>query len=255
MKLLTALGALLFSSIAFSQEVPHTAPATTKKIQIGINFSSDYCDSKIVNSNGNSNLDGIVESFEKLQIGKFGYSTGVNLSYNVSNRFGLEAGIQYSNKGFATEKMDLFFGDQIDPRYGFTYDSISGSTPSGAQSLYSYHYLDIPLRAYWIVGEKRMKFIASLGVTTNILLKATQTFKIKYDNGDTEVKTTEQSYDYRAINISPTASVGIVYRLSNSFDLRLEPTFRYGVIKINDEPIARYLWNAGLNFSCYYTIR
>lgn len=46
-------------------------------------------------------------------------------------------------------------------------------------------------------------------------------------------------------------SAGIDYRMNDRMNLRVEPTFRYGVMKITDAPITAYLFNAGLNIGYY----
>jgi hypothetical protein len=48
--------------------------------------------------------------------------------------------------------------------------------------------------------------------------------------------------------------LGLEYRLKNSFFIRAEPTFRYGILKIIDQPVTEYLWNAGLNIGVYYDL-
>jgi hypothetical protein len=35
----------------------------------------------------------------------------------------------------------------------------------------------------------------------------------------------------------------------------MEPTFRYGLLKIIDQPVTAYLWSAGLNITCYYALK
>jgi hypothetical protein len=116
-------------------------------------------------------------------------------------------------------------------------------------------YADIPLKIFFRHGEKRIQFISGIGITTNFLIKVTQTNIFKYKNGEVERKTEKQPYDFRSINISPTVSFGIAYQLTSKLNLRAEPAFRYGIIKITDTPITAYLWSAGLNFSCYYALK
>lgn len=48
---------------------------------------------------------------------------------------------------------------------------------------------------------------------------------------------------------------GIDWQMCNKFNLRVEPTFRYGLLKIIDEPITAYLWSCGLSFTCYFPLK
>jgi hypothetical protein len=49
-------------------------------------------------------------------------------------------------------------------------------------------------------------------------------------------------------------SAGAEYKIKNKMYVRIEPTFRYGVLKIIDAPVTAYLWNAGLNMGFYYRL-
>src|SRR5688572_783304 len=103
MKLLPILLATLFASSTFSQEVPVAITTKPGKFQIGINFSPDYCERILKNDEESSSAKFFLDYMKKFDSGKLGYSTGINLSYNVSSMFVVETGLQYSNKGYATE--------------------------------------------------------------------------------------------------------------------------------------------------------
>lgn len=60
------------------------------------------------------------------------------------------------------------------------------------------------------------------------------------------------NFDYNKVNISPTVSVGFDYKINSRMNLRVEPTFRYGVLKITKTPVTGYLYSGGLNVSYYF---
>ena len=227
-----------------------------KRFMFGINVSPDYCYRTMKNNNNSKSSESIIDLRKKYETPLFGYSGGVNVLYLFSKQFSVEAGVQYSKKGYRMKARDLNFGDQVDPRYGFTYNTAVGNSSGlvGFKVRYNHHYLDIPLRAIYTIGEKRMRFTSSIGITTSIPLKATQTSVIEYGDGDTQRTNNDQLYKFNRLNISPTVSVGIDYSISSKFSLRAEPTFRYGLIKISDTPVTAYLWSWGLNISCYYIL-
>ncbi|HRN94808.1 MAG TPA: hypothetical protein PL084_08790, partial [Chitinophagales bacterium] len=68
----------------------------------------------------------------------------------------------------------------------------------------------------------------------------------------TKRETIPISYNYKKVNISPLISVGIDYKINSRMNLRVEPTFRYGVLKLMDTPITTYLYSGGLNISYYF---
>lgn len=256
MKRLTTIAAMMISLAAFGQDTLKSKVSTEfKRLLFGVNVSPDYCYRTLKNNDGSSTSSMIIDLLNKNEEPKIGYTAGLNICYNISKHLGFEVGAQYSNKGYAFKKSDLTFGDVIDPRYGFVYNSNGSAGPTKVKFLYNYIYLDVPVRAIFSFGEKRIHFVTSIGITTNILLNATQTSVLEYENGDTKHETNDQQYNFKTLDISPTVSVGVDYKISNKINLRVEPTFRYGLLKIIDTPITAYLWSGGLNITCYYAIK
>jgi hypothetical protein len=99
---------------------------------------------------------------------------------------------------------------------------------------------------YFTTGKKKVRFFTSAGITTNIFIKETQTFKLCYSDRS-ENKTIPTNFNYNRVNISPSLSVGIDYKINGKMNLRAEPIFRYGVLKITDSSITSYLYSSGLN--------
>lgn len=241
---------MVISLTAFGQD----NATETHKLLIGVTASPDICFRTLQNTDGSSTTDMIIDLRNDNESPKFSYSTGLSFCYNLTRHWGIETGLQYSNKGFKFVNSDPTFSDQIDPRYGFIYTP-QGPTPTKITFIYNFNYLDIPLRTIFTVGNRKVRFISSVGITTNILISATNTSIVEYENADTDRKTQEQGYDYKTVNFSPTASVGIDWQLCDKFNLRVEPTFRYGLLKIIDAPITEYLWSGGLNLTCYYALK
>lgn len=223
----------------------------TAKLLLGINFSPDYCFRSVNYQDGYRQA----ASFTNKQIPKFGFTSGINLKYNFSKHFGIQFGLQYSSKGYAFDLSDLTFGDMIDPRFGFIYQTQTLFEGTPAKFVYNYNYLDIPLIVEFIFVKNKIHFITGIGITTNILLSTSETAVSKNINGDSKCYTFDMIGDYNALNISPTISAGVEYRLCNKINLRAAPTFQYGLIELIDSPIHTHLWNAGFNISCFYRLK
>ncbi len=210
-----------------------------KRFQIGINFSPDICfrTLKINENHSTSNL--VLNQRNKIETMKFGYTSGLNVCFSITKFIGMETGIQYSNKGYQTKFIDLT-SNQPDP-----------SIPNKIKIIYNFHFIDIPLKVNFTLGKKKVRFFSSVGLTANILIKETQTSILVFSN-HTDKQTQPTSYDYNKTNISPTISLGIDYKINNRMNLRVEPTFRYGVLKIINAPLTGYLYNGGLNISYYF---
>ncbi len=236
----------------YSQEVPSIG---YKKFQLGVNFSSDVCYRTLANNNGESIVDGIIDWRNESEIPKFGYTTGLNVVYSLKRNISFETGLQFSNKGYQTETMDLIYGDQIDPVTGvISPESSDTKAPTKSKYIYSDYYLEVPVKANFTFGKRKVRFITSAGIAVNLFIAETKTVVYTYIGGSTKQKDYSSYFSYNIINLSPTVSFGIDWKITPKMDLRAEPTIRYGVLKIIDMPVTGYLWNYGLNVGCYYSL-
>ena len=236
MKNLTIIILTIFVFSAYGQE---SSTIDFKRVQIGIIVSPDICFRTLKNNDGSPISDLTLTYRNNRETIKIGYTAGLNACFNFKNIIGLETGVQYSNKGYQTKIEDITFG-QPDP-----------SLPDKFKYIYDYHYIDIPVKANFTIGKKKVRFFTSIGVTTNILIKYTETCILVYSD-HTNRETNSTSFNYNKVNISPTISVGIDYKINNRMNLRVEPTFRFGVLKIIDAPVTGYLYNGGFNISYYF---
>ena len=257
MKILFFIAAIFISIVASGQDTlnQQVTNKNFKRILISVNVSPDYCYRTVKDNEGSEFSSVIIAAENNNEVPKFGYSGGLNIFYGYRKNIGFELGLQYSTKGFAYRNIGLVFGDMINPRNGYGSSQSFGVSPLQARFIYNYNYIDIPVRAIYHFGKNKIHFVTSVGVTTNILLNATQTVIVEDANGSSYTGTQNQDYKFKSINISPTFSIGVNYKINEKLNLQAEPTFRYGLINILDAPISTYLWNAGLNISCYYKLK
>jgi hypothetical protein len=225
--------AILFSLITFCLFAQEEQIIPFRKFQVGVNYSMDRCYRVIKYSP----VSDIINSME---IPKGSYTFGLNFCYNLSKKIGLETGIQFSNKGFQTTDVILNFA-QPEP-----------SLPDKFKNIYNFNYLDIPLKANLTFGKKKIRFISSVGIVTNLLVNSNIT-TVKTFKDHTEYKTNPISMVViQKINLSPMLSFGIDFKMNDRMNLKIEPTLRFGVLKITDAPTSDYLYNGGINFSYYF---
>ncbi len=248
----------LFLSIGttvFAQEQPTAIPNNDfKKIQIGINVSPDYCFRTLKNNNGSSSADAVIEMRNKYEAAKPGFTAGLNFVFNLKQKFGIEMGIQFSNKGYKETIDNLTFGSAIDPRRGFVY-STTGKPLTEIIFTYNDYYIDVPVKANFVFGKKKLRAIASLGIVANFFIEETIITTKKYADGTKDNNSQKSTDDYNKFNLSPMVSFGVDWKLSSKSSLRIEPVFRYGVLKIIDTPVTAYLWNTGLNIAYYFGVK
>jgi len=217
--------------------------SAARKFSFGLVLSPDFAYRTLKNNGGGTNADLVINSRNQMEIGKLGYTCGLAFSVNVTKRLSFETGLQYSKKGYQTKKRDLVYSPP-DP-----------ALPVRARFIYNYKYIDVPFKLDFVLREGRLRFIAGAGFAINFLVNADQKSIFEYSNGN--IKRTKQSpaFDFKKFNLSPMISLGLGYRINDHLYLSIEPTFRYGILKITDTPVTEYLWNAGLNTGIHYTLR
>ncbi len=212
-------------------------------ISIGYSVAPAYSFRTLNNNDGNSSSDIATDARNKNELAKFGYRTGVNFLFSCSGSVGFETGIILSSKGYKTKKLNLTFA-QPDP-----------SSPVTAQFNYSYQYIGIPLKARFMTGKNKLRFISSVGFTTNFLSSVKHNTKYEYADGRTDNGKQSSTSGLKKVDISPTISAGIDYKLNDKIYLIVEPMFEYGVIKTRDTPVTEHLWDAGINIGFYYGLK
>lgn len=248
MKKLSFFLLLFISVFAYAQDSTKTKKAS--RFFIGVNFSPNYNFRTLKNNDGSDLSKTIVGIYNKIETAKFGFSSGLNLCYIFTKHISLDLGVQFSNKGFQNKESNLTFGDMIDRRRGFVYNTNNSSIKG--KIVYSYNYLDIPLKVNFVFGKKKLRLISSIGLTTNLLINSKNSFVGQDSTGKSIKNSSNTTPTYNRINLSPTISCGIDYRVNDKMLFRVEPTFRYGIFKMTNTPVTQYLWNAGLNISYYF---
>jgi Outer membrane protein beta-barrel domain len=238
--LLLTMGTLTVNGQTVSSTQAHR---TYKKTRIGFNISPDYNYRTLNNSGDNAFNSNIVNARNAQEKGRPGFTAGANIGFNLTDNTGFEAGIQYSDKGYQTD------------RYNLVYAIPEPLAPVKIKFIYRHHYIDVPLTFNFIQGRGKLRFIATTGIAVNILLKSTVIQELEYTGGRTDRSTRATTSNYRKINISPLISAGVDYKINDKTCLRVAPVFRYGLLKNIDAPITERLWNAGLNIGCYYSLK
>lgn len=243
---------ILLPIVAYGQD---TSGATKKipRFSLGLVVSPQYAYRTLENRDGSSSSNFIFDARNDFEIPKFGYNAGFSFCYNFSHRFALETGLLYSNKGYQIGGSSLIFGDLFDRRRGFVYN-ISGF-PIDGKLIYSYHYLDVPVKLNVLTGKRKLRFLFTAGITANILLSA----GVVFDGKDASGKRFRNKYtytysDYRPFCLSPVLGAGVSWLLSKRYELRAVPVFSYGIIPIIDAPITARLWCVGLDINLNYRL-
>lgn len=234
---------VLTSISSYGQETP---ASDFKRFQIGVNFSPDVAYRLLAVEKGANIPPSFAKNFDTLEIPKFGYTGGITFCYNIKSFVGIEVGVQYSNKGYQSKKQNLLDSMSLNNHGQLELFYIS------SKYAYNFHYIDIPVKVNFTVGKKKVRFFSSVGLVTNILVKATYTSIIE-KGSNTKTSTTDKfPVDFNRVNFSPMLSLGIDYKINDRMNLRVEPTFRFGVLKHTNTPAYNYLYSGGINLAYYF---
>jgi hypothetical protein len=227
--------------VGLAQRTPNEVQAGTfKRFEISISAAPEICYRTLLNNDGSQMSTSIINLRNETETVKLGYTGGLHLGYNFNERFGFQTGIQYANRGFSTKKIDIA-GSLMDP-----------VIPESFKYNYNYHYLEIPTKVNFSFGTNRMRLTTSAGVSSAFLIKQSRTFIGYYK--DTTTRQDITSIDtYNRFNLFATISAGLEMRISPIMSIKVEPTFRYGLLKIIETPVSGHWYSGGVNVS--YVVR
>lgn len=219
------------------------------RFSIGISYSPNYC-FRTINNTDTSSIFQTIESIrnddEKF---KLGHSAGVSIGYNFSEHWALNTGVFYSDKGYETKKNELFFGSQIDPRNGFSFDT--SNLPTHVIFREHFLYMDIPLSMQYKLRKEKFHFSISAGIIGNFFITDKRTTVFLYEDGSKSRDDYSITDVKSFFNLSPKISIGAEYFLNDKQSIRFEPSFQYGLIDIFDYAIQTWIWNAGVKITYF----
>ncbi len=135
------------------------------------------------------------------------------------------------------------------------YDTINYNTSETVNNYYT--YLRIPVYAGYKIREfKRLSIFLKAGGIYSVLVKSNEP-GIDYTNDNAtsiviEDETPNRIHSYFKLS----ASLGLSYRLSNSFDLSVEPVYNYYMQPVYERRLTNKApWSIGLRFGFLYKIK
>lgn len=239
------LGLYSLSLLAFSgpSDSLSLTPADTSvfepspKFRIGVHFAPEACYRNVSNQNGNYLNEPVIDARNNSEVEKFGATFGVVAYYQFKSYVAFEGGLYYAQRGYQSKR---------------TFVQPGSTSQDIKRTNYNFHYMEIPLRVQFTVGKKKLQFVAGTGFTPAFLLTQTQSEVVEYPNGDRKRNRTNFSDKFNKFNLWYTLTAGADYQIKPGMNLRLEPTFRYGCIRVDDADLSTRLWSIGFNFGFYY---
>lgn len=215
----------------------------TGKFFTGLTFSPDYC-YRTLKPDASSKWIGDIR--DSREIPKFGYTTGLKLSYRHSKKFSFETGLLFSDKG---EKTKIIATDRITSN-----GQPDTLLPTTQIFIYHYYYLDIPVKLnYYFFSTDKGDFYVAASFSLNIFLTQKTNSLSEYGDGHKTTNTSTTS-GYSGTNLSFPVGIGYQANFSDRLFFKIEPTYRRSITSIIDAPIKEYLYSAGIDIGLYYRL-
>ena len=230
-------------------------PNYFNKWNMGVDVSCDLGFRTLIDNDNSETSALIISSRNDIEFIKPGFTAGVNVIRNLSKKWALVGGVSYSRKGYSSKIENLTFGDMIDPRTGFIYDTDNSERFDAIQFNYHLNYIDVPIKATYLFGKEEnlygRKWYAGLGLVNSYFINEVVTSKKTLDGKKVDKDSNTGTADFNKFMFSPAIYFG-TYRL-NAFDhqLRIEANFKYGVTEITDTNISATLWTTGVSIGYY----
>lgn len=158
---------------------------------------------------------------------------GLTSAFFFHSNVGVQVDAMYALKGYRREAERTEWS-------WFRYD----------KNYYELHYLDVPIRLVYATQGKKVRFRASVGLVTNVLIKGIDRKRWASSRSDWVIETDEEM-EYNTVNVSPIVSVGLDIPFRKSLGIRLEPTFQHQLLKNTNQDLDVRYWSFGLLFTIY----
>ncbi len=248
--LLPAVGLCLPVAIHAQSAVPEG------RWSIGASAWSGGAYRTLLNTDGSDLADRIMDTRNEREEWDVAIGGGFHAGYRLSDRFSLEAGVAYARFGYAVsvDLSDLTFGDPIDPRRGFVYNTDDVAIPSSWRFIDRFHYLEVPIGVVMELGQGRWRSSTTLGVAPALLLAAQGLTVSTYEDGRAERESFEPIEDYASFNLIPYFSTGVSMHPGGCWQWSLRPTFRYGALKLIDTPVSARVYSLTLDLGVQFSL-
>ena len=211
-----------------------------RKTSIGITFSPAYCFRSLDYAQNNKWIEDLRNENETPI---FGYTTGINIKYNLSEKNAIKTGLLFSLNGEQTKYQDLQWQSQ------------GNNYPQKAKSQFHYKYLAIPLEFAHYFGSNRLRFFVAAGISLNVFTQK-KTNVISIYNNDKNISSSSVDVGYNKVNIAACVSAGIDYDLSKRFYLSFAPYYaRFLNSVVADKEAKEYSYSLGCNAGIYYKLK
>lgn len=171
------------------------------------------------------------------EVPSFSYTAGASLTYFIKKHLSVSMGVNFSQKGFSTERIEVITVDYPEGGLG------------KVKIRYNYNYIEIPVKAQYLVGKKKARLVMECGLSPAFLLYKQAIKRYEYYNGEKRREKDKPNYINNTFNLFLNIGAGADIVLRENLSLRILPSFNYGLMRTGTVRITEHLWNSGLTVS------
>jgi hypothetical protein len=226
----------LINNVVSAQNNDSTS-VNSKRCAITVSFAPEYSNSKL---RGNQTIIDIRDSTET---GKLAYSAAIGINYKLCEKLMIETGIVFNNKGEQSKKIDL----------GNSFAQLN--FPVYASYINSFYFIGIPLKANYILLNRKAKIFLTGGLNSSILIKAVKNVQLEYTSKQTE--NSKSNIDLSVFNkfqLSLFGGVGIQTMLDKNTSITITPLFTHTINSLTPSALKTHYYSLGLNVGLQFYI-
>lgn len=224
---------VLLSTIVFGQ---------TKDMSIDFIGSLDYAgftEQSTMFTNGSGDI--IPNTGQK---GIYTYRVGANFNFRIFEKVMFKTGFRYANLGDNFYMNDLRWPSQVGGN-GFDPDP---SLPTYINLITKHSYIEVPLIMRYEINNKKFSPFIEFGLAPHLYINSRSISKTNLGSNSQIINYPEFTTGFNELQLAAVVSFGANYNMSEAIQVFLQPTLRYHINKIIDNPNAFRYYSVGIEF-------
>jgi hypothetical protein len=199
------------------------------KFSLGILFSPEYS-YRILKAKEDI-YEILVAMSDSMVEPKFGFTTGIQIKYDILKRLNIESGIQFTDKGSRMTVSNFVATDTNDP----VLQNLKSVT-----TIAKIYYIEVPLKLSYKIVSGTFSLSVFGGLSANLFLDNKTKSILKYNDGSKDVQSSNREGSFNSITVSVLTGIGLNYEFNNKLSLIFEPIYKRDITGINTSIVAYY---------------
>jgi hypothetical protein len=239
----------VFAFLAVCFSVYSSSQTTESKFEIGVQGSVDYSFRSIRNAEQSISSDLWFEVRNSDEDYMIGWTSGISIALNLSDRMKLRGGVSMSSQGYTRDYHGL-----MDPRNPFLAPALEHEDPTELLVKHEYKAVEVPLNVVFQFGERAFRPFLSAGMIYGHVISDDTRLIVSYESDPDTRHTGDSQYSTASSLFYATLGVGGSYSFTERITTSLELNGAYSLNEFDELSVATRLWRGGLNLGLTYDL-